>query len=239
MRGRLTPAFACFVPVMTSIGGGVRVHAPADVARMHELDRLTTSADLIGTFIEHLAARGELVTADRLSAFVPAETELTVTREGSATVTATGTGFDAADADRPTRVEETAGDTTVTLVRDASVVADATREQQLPLFFLLAALVLFAGPGRLCRGVGAGAALQPACGVGRLFGTRSLRLRATAVEDPRGQVDRDVDGDQRPTARGEPATRSRVLPPRIARAPHAADRPASRARGAVRAPRPQ
>lgn len=145
MRGRLTLAFACFVLVMTAIGGGVRINALADVARMNELAGLTTSAHLIGTLVEDLHADGVPVTADRLAAYVPDETELTATHEGSAAVTATGEGFDAAAADEPTSVEETVGSTTIRLVQDASVLDDATREAQVPLFFLLAVLVLFAG----------------------------------------------------------------------------------------------
>lgn len=145
MRGRLTLAFACFVLVMTAIGGGVRVNALADVARMHELDGLTTSARLIGTMVEDLHADGVPVTADRLAAYVPDKTELTVARDGSATLSASDADFQVAAEDEPTSVEETVGGTTVTLVQDASVLADATRQQQLPLFFLLAALVLFAG----------------------------------------------------------------------------------------------
>lgn len=145
MRRRLTLAFACFVLVMTAIGGGVRVNALADVARMHEIDGLTTSARFIGTLVEDLSAEGVPVTADLLAAYVPAEAELTVAREGSGVVTATGADFDAAAADEPTSVEETVGDTTVTLVQDASVLEAATRQTQLPLLFLLLSLVLFAG----------------------------------------------------------------------------------------------
>lgn len=144
MRGRLTLAFVCFALVMTAIGGGIRINVLADVARMHELDRLATSADYVGTLVEDQAVDGVPITAARLAAYVPDETEVTVTSTGSPAITATGAGFDAA-AGEPTRVEETVGDTTVTLVQDASVLADATRQLQLPVYFLLAAMVLFAG----------------------------------------------------------------------------------------------
>ena len=98
----------------------------------------------------------------------------------------------------------------------------ATRESQLPwspccCMVLLPALVGFVVAP--CS-----PALQPAGGVGRGPRARSLRLRAAEVEDPRGRLHRHVAADERQAAAGLPATGPRVLPPRLARAAHAAHR---------------
>lgn len=129
---------------MAAIAGSVRAHALADVTRLHELEGLSTSARLIATLVDDRHGDGVLPSAAGLRAYVPDETELTVSREGARTVTATGTDFDAADTDKPLRVKETVGATTVTLVQDAGVLEAVTRQTQLPLFFLIAAVLLFA-----------------------------------------------------------------------------------------------
>lgn len=144
MRGRLTLAFACFALVMTAIGGGIRINALGEMARTDELESLSLSARLIGTHVEDLYADGLPVTPARLAAYVPPETELTLSRAGSSMLTAADTGFDTAADDPGTRVEETVGSTTITLVQDASVLSAATRQSQRPLLALLLVLVLFA-----------------------------------------------------------------------------------------------
>lgn len=145
MRGRLTLAFVCLTLVMTGIGGAVRINALSDATRTNVLQDLMTNARFIGQFVEDLQTDGRPVTADRLAAYVPAETELTVTRADSPTVTVTDPSIDADTAGDATRVEATVGATTVTLVQDADVLTEATRQALTPVLALLFALVLFAG----------------------------------------------------------------------------------------------
>ncbi len=145
MRGRLTLAFACFALVMTGIGGAVRINALADATRTNDLEDLTSTARFIGTLVEDLDADAVPVSPSRLAAYVPDETELTITRAGSSSVTVADPDFDVDTADPPLRVQETVGSTTVSLAQDASVLTEATRQAQSPLFALLIALVLFAG----------------------------------------------------------------------------------------------
>lgn len=144
MRGRLALAFACFALVMTSIGGGIRINALADIARTDQIETLSLSARLIGQHVEDLVADGLPVTAGRLAAYLPAETQLSLTREGSPTVTLAHADFDAGAAEEGTRVEETVGSTTIALVEDASVLSAATRQSQSPVVALLLVMVLLA-----------------------------------------------------------------------------------------------
>lgn len=130
---------------MTGIGGAVRINALADATRTNDLEDLTSTARFIGTLVEDLDADAVPVSPSRLAAYVPDETELTITRAGSSSVTVADPDFDVDTADPPLRVQETVGSTTVSLAQDASVLTEATRQAQSPLFALLIALVLFAG----------------------------------------------------------------------------------------------
>jgi signal transduction histidine kinase len=145
VRGRLTLAFACVALLMTAIGGGIRINALTDITRTNELEGLTLNARLIGKLVEDLHADELPVTSDRLAAYVPDRTELTVIRPGTPTITVTiaDADFDAAAAGQPLRALETAGATTVSLVQDASVLEEATRRALTPLLALMLALVLF------------------------------------------------------------------------------------------------
>ena len=144
MRGRLTLAFACIALAMVAIGGGIRINALADLTRTHELENLTISARLIGELVEDLHADDVPVTSGRLAAYVPDRTELTVIRPGTPTVTVTiaDADFDAEAAGQPLRAQETAGATRVSLVQDARVLEEATRQALIPLFALMLTLVL-------------------------------------------------------------------------------------------------
>jgi signal transduction histidine kinase len=147
VRGRLTLAFACIVLAMVAIGGGIRINALADITRTNELESLTLSARLISKLVEDLHADDLPVTSNRLAAYVPDRTELTVIRPGTPTVTVTiaDADFDAEAAGQPLRARETAGSTTVSLVQDASVLDDATRQALTPLLALMLTIVLIAG----------------------------------------------------------------------------------------------
>lgn len=147
MRGRLTLAFACIVLALAAIGGGIRINALSDLTRTNELESLTLNARLISKLVEDLHADDLPVTSDRLAAYVPDRTELTVIRPGTPTVTVTvaDADFDAEAAGQPLRAQETAGATTVSLVQDASVLEEATRRALSPLFALMLTLVLLAG----------------------------------------------------------------------------------------------
>ncbi|WP_310529765.1 HAMP domain-containing sensor histidine kinase [Nocardioides sp.] len=145
MRGRLTLAFVCFAFVMVGLAGAIRLNALAEVTRSHELEGLTLNARFIGTLVEDLEADGLPVTPDRLAAYVLDETELTITRAGSAPVTVADPGFDTGARDEAMRVDETVGSTTVSVAQDASVLREETRLTQGPLLALLFATVLMAG----------------------------------------------------------------------------------------------
>lgn len=145
MRGRLALAFACFALVMTAIGGGIRINALADVARTHELEGLTTNARLIARLVEDLRTDNLPVSAERLAAYVPEGSKLTISRSGTPPVSVSAAGFEAEAPDEPLGVRETLGSTTITLVQDASVLREAVRQTLTPLLALLVALVLVAG----------------------------------------------------------------------------------------------
>lgn len=150
MRGRLTLAFVCLALVLTAIGGVIRVNALGATARADDLKSLGISARLIGTHVEDLYVDGVYdedrpVESARLARYVPAETELTLTRDGSPAVTVAAADFDADAAEEATQVQATVGTTTVTLIEDASVLKSATRQSQTPLLALLLVLVLLAG----------------------------------------------------------------------------------------------
>lgn len=129
---------------MTGIGGAIRINALADITRTNELESLTLSARLIGKLVQDLHADDLPVTSDRLAPYVPDRTELTVIRPGTPTVTVTfaDADFDAEAAGQPLRAQETAGSTTVSLVQDASVLEEATRQALTPLLALMLTLVL-------------------------------------------------------------------------------------------------
>ena len=147
MRGRLTLAFACIVLAMVAIGGSVRMNALADITRTNELESLTLNARLIGKLVEGLHADGLPVTASRVAGYVPDRAELTVIRTGTPTVTVTvaDADFDPEAAGHPLRAQETAGSTRVSLVQDASVLDEATRQALTPLLALMLTVVLVAG----------------------------------------------------------------------------------------------
>ena len=147
MRGRLTLAVACIALAMVGIGGSIRINALVDITRTNELETLTLNARLIAKLVEDLHADDLPVTSDRLAAYVPDHTELTVIRPGTPTVTVTvaDADFDPEVAGRPLRAQEAAGATTVSLVQDASVLDEATRQALTPLLALMFALVLFSG----------------------------------------------------------------------------------------------
>lgn len=144
MRGRLTLAFVCLALALTAIGGVIRVNALGAMARADDLKSLGISARLIGTHVEDLYVDDRPVSSTRLVAYLPTETELTLTREGSPTLTVAASDFDADATEEGTRVQETVGATTVTLVEDASVLQAATRQSQTPLLAMLLVLGLLA-----------------------------------------------------------------------------------------------
>lgn len=144
MRGRLTLAFACFALVMTSIGGAIRMQALGDLARTEEIETLSLSARFIGTLVEDVYAEDMTLTPARLVAYVPDESEVTIARNGSSVITVAAADFDTRAASTGTRVEETVGETTITIVEDATVLTAAKEESRTPLLGMLAAMVLVA-----------------------------------------------------------------------------------------------
>ncbi|PUA79456.1 sensor histidine kinase [Nocardioides currus] len=145
MRARLALAFACFVLVMTSLGGFIRAQALADAERNHQTTVLTQAARFVAATVEEQHLRGEETDVVDLDRFVPDETELTVTVGDRPDVTVADPEFDADPDDDQLRVQETDGSTRVTITQDASVLEEARRRALNPLFALLVVLVLVAG----------------------------------------------------------------------------------------------
>lgn len=142
MRQRLTVAFVSLALLVAVVTGAIRMDALSDMARTAELNALTHDAKFVATLVDDLAGQGMPVTTAMLKPYLPDETELTVEQRGRAPVTIEADDFDGDISPDMPPVQAEVGDVTVEIVQDASVVAERSRQNLVPLGALTIVMML-------------------------------------------------------------------------------------------------
>lgn len=143
MRERLTLAFVGLALVIVVVAGLVRALTLADIVHSTETDDLRQQALVVGQVVEALGQADQPVDPAALGELVAPHVRLTVERAGDAPVVVDGEAYDAASPD--VEATRTVGDTTVTLVQDATVADEIVNRARGPLIALMAGLVVLAG----------------------------------------------------------------------------------------------
>ncbi|KRF36691.1 sensor histidine kinase [Nocardioides sp. Soil805] len=143
MRERLTLAFVGLALVIVVVFGVVRAITLGDVVHSTQTDDLRQQALVVGRVVETLEQSDQPVDEAALAGLVSPHVRALVERSGAAELVVDGAGYDDAAAD--VRASSAVGDTTVTLVQDATVADEIVSRTRGPLLALMAGLVVLAG----------------------------------------------------------------------------------------------